>query len=133
MLEVLTQHWVGVQEDLLRVRLEFEALKDLCHQHVCRLFQVIETELKYFLILEVFPSHLCFSCFTAPGGELFDYIVERDRLSEDEARYFFRQIVSAVAFLHYKGYAHRDLKPVSPPHLYGYLPGLIHRAPFLSK
>ncbi|UYV69786.1 hypothetical protein LAZ67_7000728 [Cordylochernes scorpioides] len=47
-------------EDLLRVRLEFEALKDLCHQHVCRLFQVIETELKYFLILEVSPLFLLF-------------------------------------------------------------------------
>lgn len=40
-------------------------------------------------------------------------VVERDRLEEDEARIFFRQIVSAVTYVHNMGYAHRDLKPVS--------------------
>ena len=34
------------------------------------------------------------------GGELFDYLVKKGRLSEREARKFFRQIVSAVDFCH---------------------------------
>lgn len=46
------------------------------------------------------------------GGELFDHIVEKNRLNEYESRAFFRQIVSAVSYLHSLGYAHRDLKPV---------------------
>lgn len=37
--------------------------------------------------------------------------MERNRLGEGESRSFFRQIVSAVAYLHNIGYAHRDLKP----------------------
>lgn len=39
--------------------------------------------------------------------------VEKNRLSEADSRRFFRQIVSAVAYMHNLGYAHRDLKPVS--------------------
>ncbi|CAK9795388.1 Maternal embryonic leucine zipper kinase [Anthophora quadrimaculata] len=87
-------------DDLPRVKLEVEALKTLLHQHICRLYQVIETESHYFMVIEY-----------CSGGELFDHIVEKNRLSETESRKFFRQIVSAVAYLHSLGYAHRDLKP----------------------
>jgi maternal embryonic leucine zipper kinase len=87
-------------DDLPRVRTEIDAMKTLAHQHICKLYQVIETEEKFFMVIEY-----------CPGGELFDYIVAKDRLPEDEARVIFRQIVSAVAYIHEKGYAHRDLKP----------------------
>ncbi|KAG8200582.1 hypothetical protein JTE90_000652 [Oedothorax gibbosus] len=87
-------------DDLPRVQLEIEALKVLNHPNICKLYQVIETENKFFLVLEY-----------CPGGELFDYIIEKDRVTEKEARAFFRQIISAVSYIHGKGYAHRDLKP----------------------
>ncbi|XP_069486573.1 maternal embryonic leucine zipper kinase isoform X2 [Ambystoma mexicanum] len=91
---------IALGEDLPRVKTEIQAMKNLSQQHVCRLYHVIETSKKIFMILEY-----------CPGGELFDYIIAKDRLTEDEARVFFRQIVSAVAYIHSEGYAHRDLKP----------------------
>lgn len=39
----------------------------------------------------------------ASRGDLYDYISERQRLSEREARHFFRQIVSAVHYCHQVG------------------------------
>ena len=44
----------------------------------------------------------------ASRGDLYDYISERQRLSEQDARHFFRQIVSAVHYCHQVS----DLLPV---------------------
>uniref|UniRef100_A0A0A9XVD0 non-specific serine/threonine protein kinase n=1 Tax=Lygus hesperus TaxID=30085 RepID=A0A0A9XVD0_LYGHE len=86
--------------DLSRVLSEVEALKNLTHQHITQVYEVIETDEVIYIVMEY-----------CSGGELFDYIVNNKRLCESEARGFFRQILSAVAFLHNRGYAHRDLKP----------------------
>jgi len=45
------------------------------------------------------------------GGELFDYLVKKGRLTPKEARRFFRQIISALDFCHKHSICHRDLKP----------------------
>lgn len=44
------------------------------------------------------------------GGELFDYLVKKGRLTPKEARRFFRQIISALDFCHSHSICHRDLK-----------------------
>lgn len=87
-------------DDLPRVKTEIAAMQALYHQHICKLYQVIETTDKFFMVLEYCPE-----------GELFDYIVAKDKLGEEEARIFFRQIVAAVGYIHHQGFAHRDLKP----------------------
>ncbi|EFO27749.1 CAMK/CAMKL/MELK protein kinase [Loa loa] len=88
------------KEDLPRVRTELDALMLLSHQNICRLYQCIDTPLKFFIVMEY-----------CSGGEMFDYIVKKERLEESEARHFFRQLVQAIAYVHSMGFAHRDLKP----------------------
>lgn len=46
----------------------------------------------------------------AEGGEVFEYVVKRDGLSESELGPMFAQLVDAVGAAHRLGIAHRDLK-----------------------
>jgi len=45
------------------------------------------------------------------GGELFDRIEPEIGMAEHQAQAYFRQLISAVNYLHHRGVAHRDIKP----------------------
>lgn len=47
----------------------------------------------------------------ASGGELFEYIVNHQRVKELEACLFFQQIISGVEYISKLNIVHRDLKP----------------------
>ena len=71
----------------------------LHHPHITQLYEVIATENYIWLVTE-----LC------SGGELYDYLIEKGRLSEEETRIIFGQLCLAVGYTHDKGVVHRDLK-----------------------
>ena len=71
----------------------------LDHPNIIRMFEVIETRRDISLVLE-----------HAAGGELLDTIVTKGRLTENEARIYARQVVSALDYCHAMGIVHRDLK-----------------------
>ncbi|CAF3638124.1 unnamed protein product [Adineta steineri] len=85
---------------LLKVEREIAIMKLIEHPHVLRIHDVYESRKYLYLILE----HVA-------GGELFDYLVKKGRLTPKEARKFFRQIISALDFCHSHMICHRDLKP----------------------
>ncbi|CAO3647242.1 unnamed protein product [Cunninghamella blakesleeana] len=84
------------------VKREIAIMKLIQHPHIVRLIDVIDVNdsPNLYLVLEYVPK-----------GELFEYLVTKGRLSEGEAKYFFRQIVSTLAFCHQHLICHRDLKP----------------------
>lgn len=69
---------------LLSVRREIKILRLFMHPHIIRLYEVIETPADILVVMEYVKC-----------GELFDYIVEKGRLLEDEARRFFQQVIFA--------------------------------------
>ncbi|KAL3343166.1 hypothetical protein AABB24_026957 [Solanum stoloniferum] len=83
-----------------KLRREIKICRLFVHPHVIRLYEVIETPTDIYVVMEYVKS-----------GELFDYIVEKGRLQEDEARKFFQQIIAGVEYCHRNMVVHRDLKP----------------------
>lgn len=88
---------LGMEE---KVQREINILHLCTHPHIIRLYEVIDTPTDIFLVNEY-----------VSGGELFDHIVSKGRLSADEARNFFHQIISGVEYCHFQKIVHRDLKP----------------------
>ena len=79
---------------------EIKVLQTLIHPNIIRLEDTFETPDRIFMVMEMMK-----------GGELFDYVVEKGTLSEEEASVLVRKITSAVAHMHNLNIIHRDLKP----------------------
>ncbi|KAJ7333027.1 hypothetical protein JRQ81_015207 [Phrynocephalus forsythii] len=87
------------EQDLIHIRREIEIMSSLNHPHIIAVHEVFENSSKIVIVMEY-----------ASKGDLYDYIGERQRLTEQEARHFFRQVVSAIYYCHKNGIVHRDLK-----------------------
>lgn len=73
--------------------------RSLKHPNIVRFKEVLLT-----------PTHLAIVMEYAAGGELFHRICNAGRFNEDEARFFFQQLISGVSYCHSMEICHRDLK-----------------------
>jgi serine/threonine protein kinase len=75
-------------ERRLKLQREITILQSIEHRYVIELFEVIETEGYIGLVMEY-----------APGGELFEYILAREYLSEKESSRIFAQIIDGIGYV----------------------------------
>ncbi|XP_032870924.1 death-associated protein kinase 2 isoform X1 [Amblyraja radiata] len=88
----------GVRRE--EIEREVNILQQIQHPNVITLHDVYENKTDVVLILEL-----------VSGGELFDFLAQKESLSEEEATAFIKQILDGVNYLHSKNIAHFDLKP----------------------
>jgi len=99
-LKVMDKKFITKENKISYVKMERIVLDQLDHPGVIRLFFTFQDSYSLYMALE--------SC---EGGELFDQIVRKGRLSEDEARFYAAEIVDILEYLHSVGLIHRDVKP----------------------
>ncbi|KAJ9567188.1 hypothetical protein OSB04_003154 [Centaurea solstitialis] len=82
------------------MRAERDILTKVVHPFIVQLRYSFQTKTKLYLILDFIN-----------GGHLFFHLYRQGIFSEDQARVYTAEIVSAVSHLHERGIVHRDLKP----------------------
>ncbi|EFO64541.1 Kinase, CAMK CAMKL [Giardia lamblia P15] len=98
-LKVLDKSRIQCEDDFKRIVREIQVLKLLDHSNIVRLLEVIDT-----------PRHIYLVTEYVDNGELFNYVVQKQKLSEEEACKYFHQIVSALSYCHSRKVCHRDMK-----------------------
>lgn len=99
-IKILDKEKVLKHKMIGQIKREISTMKLIRHPNVIRLYEVMASKTKIYIVLEF-----------VTGGELFDKIASKGRLKEDEARKYFQQLINAVDYCHSRGVFHRDLKP----------------------
>ena len=99
-IKVLPKQFLSDEASITRLHREINLQKGLDHPYIAKFYEHIEDEENHYLVME----HVV-------NGNLLDYVNDRGRLNDVQARKYFLQIISVLDYLHNtKHIAHRDLK-----------------------
>lgn len=87
-----SSHWKRVQS-------EINIMSQLNHPRIARMYEAIETPKRMHLIMECLD-----------GGNLCTYVKNKKKLSEEESKLIFYQIMQGLLYIHNMSVTHRDIK-----------------------
>ena len=99
-IKILEKKKIINKDDAERVDREIDILKRIKHINIVKVMNIESDPERIYIIMEF-----------CQNGELFCHIVEKQQLDEQEAAYFYYQLINGLECLHYNGIVHRDLKP----------------------
>lgn len=99
-IKIIDRETVKRESMIESLKREVSILMLVDHPNIVKLKEVMTTKTKIYLVLE-FVS----------GGELFDLIKENKKLSEEQSRKYFVQLIRALGHCKSHTIAHRDIKP----------------------
>ncbi|CAD8108082.1 unnamed protein product [Paramecium sonneborni] len=100
---------VATQDDeiIRNMIIEFKRLVELSHDNIVKAYKMyldfdtgFQSESQAFVVMELIQ-----------GKEMFEVINDSGHYSEDDAKELFKQLLSAIEYMHRHGICHRDLKP----------------------
>eukprot|EP00249_Psilotum_nudum_P017003 c26104_g1_i1 orf=29-1393(+) len=99
-LKIMDKRHIVKEDKIAFVKMERIILDQLDHPGIVRLLFTFQDAHYLYMGLEC-----------CEGGELFDQIMRKGRLSSEEARFYAAELISAMEYIHGQGLIHRDLKP----------------------
>lgn len=98
--KIVPRNRMNNKELMDRFEIEIRINQQIHHPGIVQIVDLLKDDLNFYIFMEF-----------CPNGELFKYIVERQRLPEPEAQVFLLQLLEALNYVHGMGVTHRDLKP----------------------
>lgn len=89
----------SIESAWMRLKNEIFLLKHTRHPSIVKLFEALDSDGHHLMFME-----LC------TGGDLLQFVRRRRRLPEAMAKYFMRQVMTAIGYCHLKCIVHRDIK-----------------------
>ena len=98
--KILNKKQIEKKNEMNLVQRELDIIPNFNHINLIKVHHILQDENNFYIVMDY-----------CENGELFDYIVKKHRLSEEESSNFFYQLINGVEYIHNCKIVHRDLKP----------------------